>query len=76
MNMENTQEKNLKIILAQIKLEKGYKYPRELAEYITENKDTFSLPQCPHKPHGCRNSLWHEVLCLGLSANSASELVF
>lgn len=74
--MKNSKIENLKIILAHIKLEKHFRYPKELAEYITDNTDTFSLPECPHKPAGCRNNLWHEVLCLGLSANSASELVF
>jgi len=74
--MQNEKLENLKVILTHIKKEKGYKHQKELAEYITENTDTFPLPNCPHKPAGCKNSLWHEVLCLGLSANTASELVF
>lgn len=67
---------NLKKILEKVNKEKGFKNAKQLAEYIIENTDEWNLPQCPHKPSGCKNQLWHEVLCFGLSANSASELIY
>lgn len=60
----------LKHLLVTVNREKGFKTGKELSEYIVESTDRLDFQG------GGKHPLWHEVLCLGLSANGASELVY